>query len=183
MAHQFTNINQQTTLFIDRDGVINHEKPNDYIHVWEEFEFYDGVLEAFAVFAKKFKYIIVVTNQRGIGKGITQERNVLHIHANMKTAIENAGGKIDAIFYCPDIDSSSTNRKPNIGMALQAKQQFADIDFNNCYMVGNTTSDMQFGKTLGATTIFLPTTKPDITLQHPQVDFIFNTLIDFAKAL
>jgi len=65
-------IDNTWTLFLDRDGVINHEKHKDYIHTWDEFIFYEGVIKAMAVFAKKFKHIVIVTNQRGIGKGVTR---------------------------------------------------------------------------------------------------------------
>ena len=65
-------IDNTWTLFLDRDGVINHEKHLDYIHTWDEFKFYDGVTEAIEIFAKKFNRIIVVTNQKGVGKGVTK---------------------------------------------------------------------------------------------------------------
>ena len=180
MKKNLPHINSNTTLFIDRDGVINKEKHNDYIHTWNEFIWYDGTLNAFKIFAKKFKYIIVVTNQRGVAKGLTTIKNLQTIHQNMQSIIEANGGRITAIFFCTDMDAASPNRKPNIGMALQAKQQFADIDFNNCYMVGNTLSDMQFGKSIQATTIFLPTTKPEINQSHHLVDAVYPSLLAFA---
>ena len=95
-------IDKNWTLFLDRDGVINHEKANDYIHKWSEFIFYDAVLEAMAIFSKKFKHIVVVTNQKGIGKGVTKEENVVHLHKKMKAAVEENGGRIDAIYYCKE---------------------------------------------------------------------------------
>lgn len=181
MNNNLPHINSNTTLFIDRDGVINKEKYNDYIHTWDEFIWHDGVLNAFEIFAKKFKHIIIVTNQRGVAKGLTTLQNLQTIHKNMQATIEANGGRITAIFFCIDMDATSPNRKPNIGMALQAKQQFADIDFNNCYMVGNTLSDMQFGKSIQATTIFLPTTKPEINEAHHLVDAVYSSLFAFAQ--
>jgi D-glycero-D-manno-heptose 1,7-bisphosphate phosphatase len=56
-------IDKSWTLFLDRDGVINHEKHLDYIHTWDEFRFYEGVEEAFAIFSRIFKRIVIVTNQ------------------------------------------------------------------------------------------------------------------------
>ena len=116
------NIDSSWTLFLDRDGVINHEKHLDYIHTWDEFHFYEGAVEAIGIFAKLFKYIIVVTNQKGIGKGVTKLADLQLIHTNMQKAIEAAGGKIDAIYFCPDLDESSPNRKPNPGMGLSCKR-------------------------------------------------------------
>ena len=177
------NIQNDWTLFLDRDGVINHEKQNDYIHTWEEFTFYDGVLEAMAIFAKKFKRIIIVTNQKGVGKGLTKETDLILIHKNMQAAIENANGKIDGIYYCKDLEDDSPNRKPQPGMGLQAAKDFADIQLNKAIMVGNTLSDMKFGRNLGVKTVFLPTTRPEVNLQDEHIDAVYNSLIDFANAI
>ena len=144
----FKEIDKNYTLFLDRDGVINYEKQNDYIHTWDEFKFYEGVLEAMSIFSKKFKHIIVVTNQRGIGKGVTKEEDVIYLHKKMKESIEENGGRIDAVYFCRDIDSSSPCRKPNIGMGLQAVKDIPSIDLTKAIMIGNSLSDMQFGKTL-----------------------------------
>ena len=88
-------IDNTWTLFLDRDGVINHEKRNAYINHWNEFTFYDGVLEAMEIFAKVFNKIIIVTNQKGVSKGLTKESDLIDIHKNMQVAIEKAGGRID----------------------------------------------------------------------------------------
>ncbi len=177
------DIDAEWTLFLDRDGVINHEKADDYIHTWDEFIFYDGVLEAFEIFAKKFKTIIVVTNQRGVGKGITKENDLHNIHANMKAAVEKNNGRIDAIYYCKDIDSSSPNRKPNAGMGLQALKDFPIINPTKALMIGNTLSDMQFGKNLNIQTVFLPTTRPEVNLKDESIDAVYPSLIAFAQEL
>ena len=97
-------IDSEWSHFLDRDGVINHEKHKDYIHTWDEFRFYDGVPEAIAKFSKIFKRIVVVTNQKGVGKGLTKLDDLHTIHANMEKAIKQAGGKLDAVFYCADLE-------------------------------------------------------------------------------
>ena len=183
MAINLNQIDNTWTLFLDRDGVINHEKHLDYIHTWDEFTFYEGVKEAIAVFAKTFHRIIVVTNQKGIGKGVTKLEDLHLIHKNMIAAIEAAVGRIDAVYFCPDLDSDSPNRKPNPGMGLQAVQDFADIDLNKAMMIGNTISDMQFGRNLGVQTIFLPTTRPEVDLNDERIDAVYDSLIAFANDL
>jgi histidinol-phosphate phosphatase family protein len=132
------------TLFLDRDGVINKLRPNDYVKKWEEFEFLPGVFKALTKWAKQFKYIIVVTNQRGVGKGMMSEEDLSLVHANMINEIEKHGGRIDKIYYCTSLIDDDLNRKPNIGMAIQAKQDFPDIDFSRSLMIGDSESDMQF---------------------------------------
>jgi histidinol-phosphate phosphatase family protein len=177
------NIDQSWTLFLDRDGVINHEKNKDYIHTWDEFVFYDGVQEAIKSFSTIFKRIIIVTNQKGVGKGLTLLENLTEIHNNMKSSIQLAGGRIDAIYFCPDLDENSPNRKPNPGMGYQAQQDFPEIDFTKSIMVGNTISDMEFGRNIGAITVFLPTTRPEVDHADSRIDLVQNSLIDFSRTL
>ena len=171
-------------MFLDRDGVINDEKHLDYIHKWEEFKFYDGVKDALSIFAKKFRRIFIVTNQRGVAKGVTKLEDLELIHKNMIKEFEDAGGRIDKVYYCIDFDNESPNRKPNPGMGLQAKKDFPEVDFSKSIMVGNTLSDMKFGRNLHvAANIFLPVTRKNIDVTDPDIDLVFNDLISFARAL
>jgi histidinol-phosphate phosphatase family protein len=137
------------TLFLDRDGIINRLRSNDYVKTWAEFEFLPDVFEALARWAKQFKYIIIVTNQRGVGKGLMTEKDLQEIHRKMISEIEKHEGRIDKIYHCTALDDADTNRKPNIGMALQAKRDFPDIDFGKSVMIGDSESDMQFAENAG----------------------------------
>ena len=176
------NIDSSWTLFIDRDGVVNDEKHNDYIHKWDEFKFYDGVKEAFKIFNEKFGPIIMVTNQRGIAKGLTKIEDLNTIHTNMLEEIIEANGRIDKIYFCADMESEF--RKPNPGMGLKAMKDFSSIDIKKSIMIGNTLSDMKFGRNLGvAINIFLPTTRKDVNTDNDSIDLVFDTLIDVAKEL
>lgn len=176
-------IDKSWTLFLDRDGVINHEKQDDYIHTWDEFTFYEGATEAIKIFTKKFNKILVVTNQRGVGKGLTKLDDLHTIHANMLEEIERSGGHLDAIYYCSELDNDNPYRKPNPGMGLEAIKEFPDIDLNKTIMVGNTISDMQFGRNLGVYTIFLPTTRPEVNVEDERIDAVYKSLIEFATVL
>jgi len=176
-------VDKSWTLFLDRDGVINQDKPGGYILNPGEFHFYNGVLDAFKIFSEKFGRIIIITNQRGIGKGMMTEDDLAAIHEKMKTAVKNAGASIDAIYYCTSTSVTAFERKPNPGMALRAKNDFPEIDFNKSIMVGNNISDVLFGKNAGMYTVFVKTTNPGQLFPHPDTDLDFNTLPDFAKAL
>lgn len=176
-----STIDKTWTLFLDRDGVINHEKHQDYIHTWSEFKFYDGAKVAIQIFSQLFNRIIIVTNQRGVGKGVTKEEDLKIIHDNMVSEIEAVGGKVDAIYYCPELESP--NRKPNPGMGLQAAKDFADIDLTKAVMVGNTLSDMEFGRNLGIKTIFLTTTRPEVDTSDERIDAVYPSLIALALDL
>jgi D-glycero-D-manno-heptose 1,7-bisphosphate phosphatase len=177
-------IDNTWTLFLDRDGVINDEKHEDYIHKWEEFNFYEGVKEALKIFSERFGKIFIITNQRGVAKGLTKLEDLELIHKNMIEEFEKAGGRIDKIYYSIDFESDSPNRKPNPGMGLQAQKDFPEIDFSKSIMIGNTLSDMKFVRNFNiAINIFLPTTSKDVELTNPDIDFVFNDLISVAKAL
>ncbi|MEI9946591.1 MAG: HAD-IIIA family hydrolase [Chitinophagaceae bacterium] len=177
------NIDKDWTLFLDRDGVINEDKPGSYIFNDEEFIFMNGLPDDFKKLTEKFKYIIVVTNQRGVGRELMTEGALKSIHQKMLTGINGAGGKVDAIYYCTAVENTDSNRKPNPGMIVKAKNRFAGIDLSKSIMIGNNPSDMQLGRNAGTYTIFLATTIPDMQLPHPDIDMLFASLADFAKAL
>lgn len=174
----FPEVDQDWTLFLDRDGVINVRKMGGYIEKTEEVEFLPGVLEAIAGFSKIFQHIIVVTNQQGISKGIMTESNLSDIHRYMASEIESAGGKIDAYYHAPGLKATdTTRRKPFPGMALEAKENFPKIDFRKSIMVGDTDSDIQFGKNLGMKTVRIKTVEP-IGID---ADATVNNLLDILK--
>jgi histidinol-phosphate phosphatase family protein len=176
-------INKDWTLFLDRDGVLNHDKPDSYIFNPGEFRFYDGVLDSMEYFAKRFNHIILVTNQRGVGRGLMSEDALMEIHGDMIESIRAANGRIDQIFYCISTDNDHPNRKPNSGMAWLAKKEFPEIEFSRSIMVGNNLSDMKFGRGAGMFTVFLRTTIPNLGLPDADIDLVFDSLEEFAKAL
>lgn len=175
-------IDKTWTLFLDRDGVLNHDKDNDYIRNWEEFRFYDHTLEALSILSGIFGRIVIVTNQKGVGRGLMSEADLTNIHGNMLLAVEGAKGRIDKTYYCTDLSDDSPNRKPNAGMATQAKADFPEIDFSKSIIVGNRLSDMGFGRNAGIYTVFVATTHPDTPFPNEQTDLRFNNLLEFAKA-
>ncbi|MEO7530895.1 MAG: HAD-IIIA family hydrolase [Sediminibacterium sp.] len=176
-------IDKSWTLFLDRDGVINHDKDNDYIRDWDEFRFYDTTLEAMAILEKYFGRIVVTTNQKGVGKELMTVADLANIHSNMLQQIQGSGGRIDKVYYCSDLSDDSINRKPNPGMAFQAKADFPEIDLAKSLIVGNRISDMSFGRNAGIYTIFVATTHPETPFPDPLIDLRFDSLLAFAKAL
>jgi histidinol-phosphate phosphatase family protein len=173
-------IDHSWTLFLDRDGVINKRIPDGYVTRVEEFEFLPGSKKAIAHFASIFKYILVVTNQQGIGKGLMSEADLEAIHHNMRMEIHTAGGRIDEIYYCPELKEKNPQcRKPEIGMFLQACDDFPEIRPSKSIMVGDSDSDIQFGKLADLRLnvgIGNRVTVEDCDLHYP-------SLIDFAEAL
>ncbi len=176
-------IDKNWTLFIDRDGVINHEKKGSYILKPEEFRFYEGVTGSMAKLAGRFGKIIIVSNQRGVGKGLMSEADLRDIDLYMKFAIEKAGGRVDKIYYCSSTDDKHPDRKPNPGMAFRARQDFPSIDLSRSVMLGNKSGDMLFARNAGLYSIFLATTNPDWPYPHPDIDLRFDSLQAFTNSL
>lgn len=176
-------IDSNWCIFLDRDGVINEKRDNDYVKCWEEFKFIPGSIEAIANFSNIFSFIGVVTNQRGVGLGLMKEFDLENVHLNMLEEIQKSGGKIDGIFYCIDVDSNSNNRKPQIGMALQAKNKFPIIDFTKSIMVGDQFSDMEFGRNAGMINVFIGKDSIRNSKTQSLVDYQFENLFNFSLAL
>lgn len=172
-------INKDWTLFLDRDGVINVRIIDGYVTKIEEFEFLPNVIEALKIFKEKFKYIIVATNQQGVGKGIMKFEDVETVHQFMAQQVADNGGRIDKVYFCPQLKSVPDNyRKPSPKMAYFAKNDFPDIDLSKSIMIGDMNSDIEFGKNAGMKTIFIGDNELNLT-----PDDRFETLYDFAKII
>ena len=174
------NINKNWTLFLDRDGVINKKIDNDYVKQWIEFEFIEGVLDALKFLNTVFGNIIVVTNQQGIGKKLYRKEDLELIHKNMLYEIAYHGGKIDKVYFSPYLKSENhPYRKPGIGMALKAKEDISTINFKQSIMVGDSMSDMEFGRNAGMKTIYI---SEEIT-ENDKIDFNFKSLNELVISL
>lgn len=155
------NVDTSWTLFLDRDGVINQRIMGGYVTSTETFDFLPDVLQAIQGLSQKFQRLFVVTNQQGIAKNLMTERNLMEIHTYMCDRISNAGGRIDRCYFAPNLKGASEDfRKPGSAMAEQAKIDFPEIEFNKCVMVGDTDSDIRFGKNLGMKTVRVVTEEP-----------------------
>ncbi len=177
------DITNEWTLFLDRDGVINIEKKNGYVCSHAEFTFYPNTLAALANLRKYFGKILIATNQRVVGKKIITEDTLQDIHARMITQISNTGGRIDAIYYATACEDDNFYRKPQIGMALKAQEEYPEIQPSKSIMIGNSMSDMEFGKNAGMHTVFVRTTNKTITEPNAYIDLVFDDLHHFAQSL
>jgi len=175
-------IDKTWTLFLDRDGVINRRPMGDYVKKWADFEFLPDVTEALAQLSEIFGRIIVVTNQQGIGKGLMTAGDLENIHKKMVKEIVNTGGRIDAVYFCPDLEDKPDNcRKPGTVMAERAKKDFPEIDFSKSMMAGDTENDLLFGRNAGMKTVLINTNQIDA--DNVPADFVFDDLLGFAKSV
>ena len=170
-------------LFLDRDGVINERLPGDYVKSPETFKPVPGFREAIRLLSQAFDPIIVVTNQQGIGKGLMDERQLTAVHDYMIGIVEKAGGRINAIYYCPHLKTGNcTCRKPATGMAWMALQDFPEINPEDTWMAGDSHSDMEFADKMGFRKVFIRGNTDAVAEKSTvEPDFIFDSLYDFAR--
>ena len=184
MSLESWNIDRNWTLFLDRDGVINRRIVGGYVTRWDEFEFLPGVPEALKILAKRFGRIIVVSNQQGIGKGLMSEADLALIHNSMLRQIEGFRGRIDLVLHSPHLKSDgSPMRKPGIGMAIEAKRVFPEIDFRRSLMAGDSESDLLFGRNAGMKTVLICDDPGTEDALDGLFDISFRDLYSFAVAI
>lgn len=170
-----SEIDKKWALFLDRDGVINVRLPGDYVKTKEQFVLLPGVVEAMRVFRQKFGYIFLVTNQQGIGKQLMTESDLQTVHKYMNRLLDNP---FDKIYHCSELAASQSSfRKPEIGMALQAKAEFPAVDFSKSIMIGDAVTDMQFGEKAGMKTVFIR--ENDKSYSH--ANYECDSLYEFSK--
>ncbi|MFN7949250.1 MAG: HAD family hydrolase [Blastocatellia bacterium] len=143
------------TFFLDRDGVINRRLPGDYVRNQSEFEFLPRVKEALRLLTEAGRRLIIVTNQRGIARGLMTETELHALHAWMLAELAEAGAHIAAIYFCPHDNGQCQCRKPQPGMLHQAQRDFPDIDPARSVLIGDSLSDMQAGRQAGCRTMLV----------------------------
>ena len=144
-------------IFLDRDGVINKKAPeHDYIKKWEEFKFLPNVDTAIKLFNEAGFKVFIITNQRGIARGIMSMDDLHVIHKKMCKEFALKEARIDDIFVCPHDIGQCTCRKPQIGLFLQAEQKYY-VDKEKSYMIGDSKTDIEAGKKYGVKTIAINT--------------------------
>jgi D-glycero-D-manno-heptose 1,7-bisphosphate phosphatase len=176
------------TIFLDRDGVLNQKAPEGvYIARWEELLVLPGVPEAIAHLNQAGLLVIVVSNQRGIARGLYTAADVKSMHEHFQELLKAHGARIDAFFVCPHEESECNCRKPLTGMFDQATAQFPAISAATSVMIGDSAADIEFGRRLGMTTIFI---EGDPALQKPgtaaagaAADFCCNSLLEAVDAV
>ena len=133
---------RKPSIILDRDGVLNRKPPRaQYIRSWQEFEWLPGVQDSLNLLKQAGYRVIVVSNQAGIARGEMSEAALEEIHAAMKADAAAAGGRIDAIYYCPHgWDDGCECRKPLPGMLFRAQRDH-HLDLTRTYFIGDDDRD------------------------------------------
>lgn len=147
--------------FLDRDGVLNID--SGYTHRVDQLQWIEGAPEAIRMLNEAGYYVVVVSNQAGVARGLYDEAQIALFHNHMDEQLGDIGAHIDAWYYCPFhpeaiVDSyrhaNHPDRKPNPGMLLRVMREFS-VDLARSFLVGDTDSDIVAARNAGVPTSYL----------------------------
>ena len=144
-------MSKRKAIFLDRDGVINHD-PGDYTKHVSEFHLLPDLAEALVHWQSKGYLFIVITNQAGIAKGLYTHEDLAEIHHFMREELSKAGIKIADVFYSPYHEdySRSLSRKPG-SLLIERALYLYGLDPMHSYMIGDKDRDLEAARGAGIT--------------------------------
>ena len=145
-------------VILDRDGVINYDSPS-YIKSPDQWKPIPRSLDAIARLTQADYRVAVATNQAGIGRGLFEMATLNAIHDKMHRAVGQAGGRIDAVFYCPHaMEANCGCRKPKPGLLEDISRRF-NASLKDVPCIGDSLRDLQAAAAAGAQPILVLTGK------------------------
>lgn len=145
-----------TSIFVDRDGVINRKAPyGGYIYRFDQLEMLPNAAAAIARLNVAKLPVFLITNQRGIARGLYTDEDVRILHRHISRELDICGAHLDGIYYCPHEINSCHCRKPRSGLFEQARIDHPEINFSTCIMIGDSPVDIEAGHKLGMRTVLL----------------------------
>jgi D-glycero-D-manno-heptose 1,7-bisphosphate phosphatase len=170
-------------VILDRDGVINHDSAQ-FIKSPDEWKPVPGSLDAIAKLNQSGHRVIVATNQSGVGRGLFDMNALNAINRKMHDAVFQAGGRIDAVFFCPHAaDSNCGCRKPKTGLFVDISARF-NMSLAGVPAIGDSLRDLQAASAVGAHPMLVLTGKGEKTRAAgdlPLDTMIFDNLLAAAK--
>jgi D-glycero-D-manno-heptose 1,7-bisphosphate phosphatase len=172
-------------IILDRDGVINVHS-SQCIKSPDEWKPIPGSLEAIARLTREGWRVVVATNQSGLARGLFEMATLNAIHAKMHRAVAQAGGRIEAVFFCPhSADMECDCRKPRTGLFLEIAARYGK-DLRGVPMVGDSLRDLQVAESLDAWPLLVKTGKGTKTLAAgglPKNTTVFDDLTEAVDQL
>jgi len=170
-------------IILDRDGVINQDS-DEYIKSVDEWEPIPGSLQAMGRLFQAGYTLVIVTNQSGIARGLYDLETLHAMHSKMGRMLEQYGGHVDAIFFCPHGPKDNCDcRKPKDGMFQEIIKRY-QCDLKNVPAIGDSLRDLQAAKSAGAEPILVKTGKGEITIANTEASELEGIAIysDLAEA-
>lgn len=165
-------------IFFDRDGIVNVSPGPGYVERVEDFHLIPAFFDALRIALDRGYAAAIVTNQRGVGRGLMTEQTLHDIHNVLRAAIQDAGLSLLDIYYCTANDNAHPDRKPNPGMLLTAAQDH-DLDLSRSWMIGDNEKDVIAGRRAGCRTVFVGDADRETTADHRVVSM--PELVEFFR--
>lgn len=178
-------LNNRKVIFLDRDGVINRRTlPHNYIVSWEEFQVLPKVYEAIRQCNKAGYYVVVVTNQRGIARGICTRTQIDLLHGKMIQDFKNRDATIDKVYICPHNNGECDCRKPKPGLLYTAETDLWNerkerVAKAYSWMIGDSLSDINAGKEYGVKTIWINSMRSAVMVEADYIAKNLYEAVDF----
>jgi D-glycero-D-manno-heptose 1,7-bisphosphate phosphatase len=137
-------------VFLDRDGVLNVRPPeHEYVTDLDGFVWLPQAAEGVAVLNRAGYRVVVVSNQRGVARGLVTTATLQAIERAIQAVLRHHGAAIEAFYYCPhDLDAACDCRKPRPGLLVRAARELG-LDLPRSAMIGDAESDVAAGRAAG----------------------------------
>lgn len=170
----------QRAVFLDRDGTLNVRPPeHSYVTSVEQLRWMAGAPEAISTLAEAGYALAVVSNQRGVARGLVTTDVLVQLETRMQADLARLGCRIEAFRYCPhDVDAGCGCRKPAPGLLLELADELC-LDLSRSWMVGDERRDILAGQSAGCRTLFIGDSPPE----RCRPDLVARSLVEGARLL
>jgi D-glycero-D-manno-heptose 1,7-bisphosphate phosphatase len=176
-----TSASLPSTVLLDRDGTINVKAPEgEYVTAPDGLILLAGAASAIRALNVAGIPVAVVTNQRGIARGLFSEQDLEAIHARLRELLAEEGASVDVILHCPHEKGVCACRKPGTAMLEQAAEHFGLTSLADAVMIGDADSDIAAGHAAGARTILI---REPWSLRPPETNAVARSLAAAVHAL
>ncbi len=172
---------KRKAIFFDRDGVVNFRIVGEYINREENFVFTPDFLEILPILKSKGYLVILISNQKGVGKGIMTKGELERVTNFMNNyLLQTVGYEFDDMLFCTDVDEVASWRlKPNPGMIFEAIEKW-DVDTSNSWIIGDSMKDVIAGKRASIKSVLVGINSEKVEVEP---DYRIRNLIDFLKLI
>jgi len=166
-------------VILDRDGTIIVDR--EYLSDSAGLEFLPGAAEGLRWFYERGYRLVVITNQSGVGRGYFSLDRLDEIHEKFREMVSALGVRLERIYYCPHAPEAECDcRKPKPGLLLRAASELHFLP-SDAIVIGDKSSDVEFGRRVGATTILIAADASRVV--QPIPNFVVQDLLEAARAI
>lgn len=164
-------------IYFDRDGIVNVSPGPGYVERWEDFYLVPGFVTAAQIAIAHGYVVAIATNQRGVARGIMTIETLTEMHEKLTAILVTHNIPLLGIYCCTHERDSCDCRKPKPGLLLQAASEH-NLDLSESWMIGDSETDIEAGKSAGCRTVMVGSKVPDT-----KADFMFVDMQELTDKL